>query len=55
MAVAVMAVFFLIIIGFGLMPIAFMMNRPRFAYAMLACALVGFGGFVVLASMGAAA
>jgi len=47
--IVVAVVFFLIVIGFGTMPIAFMMKRPRLAYAMLACALLGFGGFVGLA------
>lgn len=53
MAILVAIVFFLIVIGFGLTPTAFLMKRPRLAYASLGCALVGFSGFCLLAIYGA--
>jgi hypothetical protein len=54
MAALVAAVFFLIVVGFGMTPIAFLLNRPRLAYFLLRCALVGFAGFCLLATYGAA-
>lgn len=55
MAVVAMTVFFMLVIGIALTPIAFMINRPRLAYTALACAFLGFAGFAWLASVGASA
>lgn len=52
MAILVAVVFFLLVMGFGLTPIAFLMKRLRLAYASLGCAFLGFAGFCLLAIYG---